>query len=204
MSTNAGNETPTLLAMVGRLTGAASRLLIVVGLLALLGNAAAQFEVNGIIEGTVDGEARTWYTLAFDSDQGPDGTAWLRDYGNEYFTMVLLDIQAHDEPRYKTEGTLTLGGSLTQDLADCPCTLGEPDIMYFASGSMFSNVYVTIEAELVVESATAADDGTVLLTGTFTGLLGFVADALQGSDPDRERAITVAGTFTLDRVRWGE
>jgi hypothetical protein len=76
--------------------------------------------------------------------------------------------------------------------------------MYLASESMFSDVYVTIEAQLVIESAVAGDDGSVALIGTFSGLLGFVANAVDGSAPDSERTITVEGTFTLDRVLQGE
>lgn len=202
--TTGSRESFTRTAAGVRVRGVVGRVLIVVGLLALLGSAVAQFEVSGTIEGAIDGEARTWYTLSFDSDQGPDGTAWLRYFGNDYYTMVSLEIQAHDEPRYKTEGTLTLGGSLTQDLADCPCTLGEPDIMYFSSASMFSDVYQSIEAELIIESAVVLDDGAVRLSGTFTGLLGLVKEVMKGDDPDTERTISVEGTFTLDRALLSE
>lgn len=202
--TTGSRESFTRTAAGVRVRGVVGRVLIVVGLLALLGSAVAQFEVSGTIEGAIDGEARTWYTLSFDSDQGPDGTAWLRDFGNDYYTMVSLEIQAHDEPRYKTEGTLTLGGSLTQDFADCPCTLGEPDIMYFSSASMFSDVYQSIEAELIIESAVVLDDGAVRLSGTFTGLLGLVKEVMKGDDPDTERTISVEGTFTLDRALLSE
>lgn len=167
---------------------------------ALLGTAAAQFEVSGTVEGTVDGDARTWYTLEYASDQGADGTAWLRNLGNDMFTMMMVEIQAHDEPRYKTEGTLSLGGSLTQAFGDCPCTLSEVQILYFSSSSMFTDVYQSIQAEMIVESAQPADDGTIHLTGTFSARLGLVEDAMQGTEPDPERAIDVAGSFDLGRV----
>lgn len=183
-----------------RVRGAVGRALVAIGLLAWLGVAVAQFEVTGTIEGTIDGENRTWYTLEYASEEGLDGTAWLNNYGNDVFTMMFLEVQAHDEPRYKTQGTLTLGGSLTQDLADCPCVLGEPDIMYFTSTSMFADVFTTIDAELIIESAEAADDGTIRLVGTFTALLGFVENALQGTDPDPESTILVEGSFDLERV----
>lgn len=167
---------------------------------AFLATAAAQFEVTGTIEGTIDGEARTWYALEYQSDEGTDGTAWLRDLGNEVFTMMLVEVQAHDEPRYKIEGTLTLGGSLSRALDTCPCTLSEVEVLYFPTSSMFTDVYHSLQAELVVERAEPAHDGTVHITGTFTAELGLVEDVMQGTEPDPERAITVEGRFDLGRV----
>ena len=176
------------------------RVLVTTMLIAVLATASAQFEVTGTIEGSLDGETRNWYTLEYQSEGADDGTAWLRNLGNEMFTMMLVEIQAHDEPRYKIEGTITLGGSLTQPFEECPCTLTEVEILYFPSSSMFSNVYQSIEAEMIVDSIETADDGSIHLSGTFSAVLGLVEDVMQGTDPDPERSITVAGEFDIARV----
>lgn len=178
----------------------AGRIVLVTAVLSWLVAAAAQTEVSGTITGTLDGEPRNWYTLSLATDQGNDGTAWLRNVGNDAFAMRLLEIQGHDEPRFKTEGTLTLGGSIMQPLATCPCAVTEPEIMYFSSSSMFSSVYDTIEATLVVEAVTAADDGTLHLTGNFTAVLGFVEDVMKSTQPDPTRTLAVEGTFDLEQV----
>ena len=72
--------------------------------------------------------------------------------------------------------------------------------MYFSTSSMLEGVYESLQAELVVESFEEIDAGIVGIRGTFSAVLGFIADPISGAEPDPTKTLTVEGEFSIDRL----
>lgn len=168
--------------------------------LAGLGTAAAQFEVIGTATGSLDGEARTWYFLGFEGDEGPDGTARLEAMEVGPVVFYMLDLQGHAEERNLVAGTLSVTGTMWSGVEACPCVFDESEVMYFSTSSMFEAVYQSLESEVVLESVELADGGPVSARGRFSAVLGLVANVVSDREPDPERTIQIAGEFVIDRV----
>lgn len=174
--------------------------LAAVVLFAALGTAVAQFERVGVITATLDGEARIWYVLSYDGEDGSDSTATLEIVNFGVGSITSLNVQGHAEEWFSVEGALVLGGTALAALEDCPCTLTGSEIMYFATSSMFKDVYVSIDSELTIETFAMIAEDVASLSGTFSALLGFVENPVGPEEPDPERAIAVQGEFVIERM----
>jgi hypothetical protein len=180
--------------------GAVLRTAALILLLCCVMTAAAQFAVIGTATGSLDGEARTWYVLGYEGEDGTDATASLKALVMGPVSHHTLDIQAHAEERYVVAGTLTLTGTTFGGLDACPCALDESEVLYFPSSSMFEGVYQSIESEVVVESMEVIGDGVASVHGTFSAVLGFVENVMSGAGPDPDRTVEVSGEFAIDRM----
>lgn len=165
-----------------------------------LSTAAAQFEVIGTAKGSLNGEARTWYALGYEGEDGTDGTALLKAMVAGPMRYYTLDIQAHAEERYMVAGTLTITGTTFNDIAECPCTFEESEVLYFPSSSMFEGVYQSIESDVTLDSVEVTGDGVASVHGTFAAVLGLVENVMSGTGPDPERTVAVSGEFVIDRI----
>ena len=162
---------------------------------------AQEFDEIGVIEGTIDGEPRTWYALSYRDDDGTvDGTA---NYQIWFERMFDLDVQAHPEPRFAVEGTLSVRGSSWDGVpSDCPCPLNDPEVSYWSGSSMFADVYMidhdAPEASLTLDLFEPIGDDAYRAEGSFRAVLFRYAGFLE--EPDRDDSITIEGSFTIERV----
>lgn len=172
-----------------------------VGIALLMGTApfaVAQTSTTGTVNGSLDGEQRTWHVLEHRSEEGTESSSTMGampGFGGESY---ILDVQAHSEERFSVEGALHFSGML-DSLEGCPCELTFTDSMYWTTTSMFDEVYRALESSVVVESVAQVEDGIYRLTGRFSARLGFMESAMQ-EEPDATRTVVVEGTFVLERV----
>ncbi len=171
------------------------------GIALLLGTAPialAQTATTGTVNGTLDGEVRTWHVLEHRSDEGVDGSATILAMPGFRGDSYILDVQAHPEERFSVEGALHLSG-MFDSLEGCPCELTLTDSMFWTTSSMFDAVYQALEATVVVDSVAQVEDGVYRVTGSFSALLGFMESAME-EGPDATRTVMIEGTFDLERV----
>lgn len=163
----------------------------------LLSVAAAQFEAVGTITATLGDEERTWYPLEY---QG-ESSAVLSTMSYSNRNIHSLHIQGHVEETYAVEGVLSIDATFTSELEDCPCVLTSGDVMYFPTSSMFSDIYVSISMEVTIDSIEVVADGVATARGSFSALLGHVADLSSGEGPDPEQTLEIAGEFVIERLQ---
>ncbi len=162
---------------------------------------AQPFEEIGLIEGTIDGEPRTWYALSYRDDEGTvDGTAHYQIWFERMFD---LEIQAHPEPRFAVEGTLSVRGSSWDGVpSDCPCVLNDPEVSYWSGSSMFDDVYMidhdAPDVDVTLDLFEPVGDDAYRAEGSFRAVLFRYAGFLDEADLDD--SLTVEGTFTIERV----
>lgn len=165
--------------------------------LALMGTAAAQtITVNGVIDATIDGEARHWTTLyVTDVEDGPQSTATFYPV---MMNMVDMTVQGHvTEDGFRVAGALSITAMLMNGVpSGCPCPVPDPEIMWFSGTSMFEDVYQSIEAEVVLDEVEPVGDDAWRVRGTFRGVLAYLESVYD--EPDESRTVTIEGTFTVD------
>src|SRR5690606_1221219 len=132
-------------------------------------------------------------------EEGFDATGWFSSHAFGPVSTYGLDLQVHAEKRYLIAGTLSITGTTYSALEDCPCAFEESEVMYFSTYSMFEGVYESLQVELVVESFEEVEAGIVGIRGTFSAVLGFIADPISGAEPDPTKTLTVEGEFSIDR-----
>jgi hypothetical protein len=161
---------------------------------------AQEARVVGTVDGLLGGEPRSWYFLDFDTEDGPQATAYYLDVmpGTGLFGLT---FQAHAEPRFVTEGTLAIDLTLFGGLpSGCPCELDEVEVLYFSASSMFSEVYVSDEpgtASLTLTRFDEIEPGVFTVEGHFEALLHYLEDL--GSPVDVGRPLAVSGSFVIER-----
>lgn len=157
---------------------------------------AQSVAVNGVIEATIDGEARRWTTLfVADSDEGAQSSASFYDGG---FGMLDLTVQGHlSEGSFQVAGALAITAMLMGGVPDgCPCPVPDPEILWFAGSGMFENVYRSIEATLVLDVVEPVGEGAWRVEGSFSGTLAYIERV--GTEPDEDRTVQVSGTFAVN------
>lgn len=165
--------------------------------LVMFGCVLAQ-EVTGTITGYVDGsdEARLWYTLGIDTDEGYQATA---DWTAIMDSLAAITVQGHSEERFATEGALSFeftsfGGFPT----DCPCTFDDASFTYWTTSSFMNEFFTTDEATVTIETAEEVEENVYRIEGSFEAILHFQESATSGPDP--ERTMAIHGTFTVERL----
>jgi hypothetical protein len=179
------------------------RMLLAAGLLtALTLPALAQdATVLGTIEGTVDGEPRSWVQIEV---PGQDGPQPLSSWANSFMTVHDVTIQGFAEPRFLLQDALSISVVDSSGLpTDCPCTYDETaaSVLYLSSGSMTEDLHMSDDGgsvRLTFDVFEPIGEGVYRVEGSFEATLPFRESPL--ASPDLERAIEVAGTFTVDRL----
>lgn len=178
-----------------RRAAAAAALLLA---LSLAGAALAQAPRSlGTIEGTLGGEARTWYALDFGEAGEVEPTATITDFG---FGVVQVSIVANPEQRFMVSGALMIDISVFGTL-ECPCTFDDADVVWFSTSSMFGEIYVSDDPGWAVVTITRweqVDEGVYALEGEIEAELAFLESI--GTDPDAERTLRLDATIRIDEV----
>jgi hypothetical protein len=171
--------------------------LIAVGMTFVTCTAAAQTAtVNGTIDASIDGEARRWTTLyVADSEEGAQSSASFHSFG---FGMLDMTVQGHlTEGRFQVAGALSISAMLMAGIpSDCPCTVPDPEILWFAGTGMFEDVYQSITAELVLDVVETVGESAWRVEGSFSGVLAYIERV--GMEPDESKTVTIEGTFAVD------
>lgn len=172
--------------------------LIMAGMAFMTGTTMAQnVTVNGTIDASIDGEARRWTTLyVADTEEGTQSSASFHRLG--FGNMLDMTVQGHlTEGRFQVAGALSISAMLMGGVpSDCPCTVADPEILWFAGTGMFEDVYESISAELVFESVEPVGENAWRVEGRFSGVLAFIERV--GMEPDESKTVTIEGTFAVD------
>ena len=170
--------------------------------LAALGVAFAQVTivVTGTLEGTLNGDTRTWYSLATEMGGSLSSDTSLADIGFAGFESYLLEITWFPEQSLASVGKLTIMGSLSSSLDACPCEVDQLDMKYFLTPDPLVEYFSVLEAQLVIDAFTVSGEGDVSASGSLDATLGYVAGPLVSLDPDPGRTVRLSGTFVIDRM----
>ena len=188
-------------------TGAEMRLrlhrcLAALATLAVLSVASAQvtITVTGTLEGTLDGDSRTWYSLATEIGGSLRSETSLDEMGFAGFESYLLRVSWFADQSLAGEGKLTVLGSISSSLEECPCEVDQLDIRYFLTPDPLVEYYAVLEARMVVEDFTVDEDGNLRASGNLDATLGYVAGPMVSLEPDPARTVRLNGIFDIDRL----
>lgn len=126
----------------------------------------------------------------------PALTRWVSGGTESY----LLQVSWFAEQSLASEGKLTVMGTISSALDECPCEVDQLDIRYFLTPDPLVEYYAALEARMVVESFTVGEDGNLRADGNLDATLGYVAGPMVSLEPDPERTVRVTGTFEIDRL----
>ena len=126
----------------------------------------------------------------------PALTRWVSGGTESY----LLQVSWFAEQSLASEGKLTVLGTISSALDECPCEVDQLDIRYFLTPDPLVEYYAALEARMVVESFTVGEDGSLKASGNLDATLGYVAGPMVSLEPDPERTVRVTGTFEIDRL----
>ena len=161
---------------------------------------AQEATVIGTIDATLNGDASTWYVVEFATDEGPQATAsWSSIMG----VMLTVSLQAHPEPRYAIEDTLSLDLSFFSPPSGCPCSYGsdEVSVMHWPESTMLENVHSSDadgSAEATVTVFEEIAEGVYRLEGTFSAEMPLLPRMNQ--EPDMSQVATIEGSFVVERL----
>jgi hypothetical protein len=170
---------------------------IVIVTLCSFGVAAAQELVPiGEIVGNVDGAPFELISV----EGKVEGVTVSNVYWNDSFAGIDVTIIGQSRPALFsfTPGAMLIDFRLPMSLGSCPCPGEDPSFFYSPAGGFTSNVYDDLEGAVVVEVVEELEPGVYRMVGTFTATLGLkvgIADP-----PDPEQAVTISGTFTIERL----
>lgn len=178
------------------------RLAPLVVTLAVLGVTSAQVTivVTGTLQGTLDGESRTWYSLATETGGSLSSQTRLNEMGFAGFESYLLEITWFADQNLASVGKLTILGSLSSSLDECPCDVDRLDIRYFLTPDPLVEYYSVLEAQMIVDAFTVGDDGNLSASGSLDATLGYVEGPLVSLEPDPDTTVRITGAFGIDRM----
>lgn len=123
------------------------------------------------MQGSIDGEQRTWYIL----ERHGDSSATFREVAPN---IVSITIQGHRAQRFETEGTLVINFVLMN---------GQPmegdGVSYFPGPRTFPH-YTTHDAPGLELDEIVIDGDQARVSGRFRGELVHVESITAGEDPD--------------------
>jgi hypothetical protein len=161
----------------------------VLSLFMLWSVAAAQTEVTGRVDGSVDGAPQTWYTLAFGN--GMRSASWSEIMEGLYS----FSIHAHPETHYSSLGSVVIDFSFFSRPTACPCIAEYPTMIYYPTDRAQGAVFESGEPEITLSEIEWFADDTVRLVGSFRATLPFRPDFR--SEPDFFDTVSLAGTFDV-------
>lgn len=166
-------------------------LLLAVMTLGSFGSSLAQNEATGTVEGLIDGEARSWYTVLFAGEETDQPTAtWSAD------PLTSFSIQAHPELLFSVSGTLSIEFWSFEFPDDCPCTFPQASVMLWTGSSVLENIYQDDEATVTITSLEHLADDALAIKGSFTANLAFQASLYE--EPDADDTLPLEGTFSIE------
>ncbi|GHE19945.1 hypothetical protein [Halomonas urumqiensis] len=138
------------------------------------------------VNGTLDGDAREWHVVT----HSEGSTANFSEIAPGMFSIT---IQAHREPRYALEGTLSI---------DFMVMNGQPmdaSVMYLPESSMMPHYGTEGETANIQFETLEIEGDTARLKGNVETTLLYLASISEGHDPDD--TLDVAVEFDVEAIR---
>lgn len=145
----------------------------------------------GTIQGTLDGEARTWISLYRERDGDADATSTYQTRTIGRMDSRSLSLGGHVGPTMSPDGSIRISVTATTPLEDCPCTFETGTVEYVVD--VPDDRWEAHQATVTVDAFSENGDGTLAAAGRFQG-------TLRRPDGASDDAMAVEGEFDIRQI----